>query len=783
MMLNEYNLREDKEMKKIYLLTLAIAILISNYMLPILAQTSHEIRVHDVNDTLTVNRLEKEPKEEGIDLRGQGTVGEQMTKKESIDSNPENEMTKDYDERQEILEELFIYNDERSQLGISYDEADPNEEYLLFEIFIEDQPNYNFITLVLSSVPTYFKVTNAFIMNASGTYNMAFQNRNGNIEFNSPTSLVNQGGTVKVYGKLDSTNYKNYIDEGNLGRNIVVNYTITYEDKEEWCAWLPSRIWLCYYPTITTRDHALAPTFKLHEVMSLHETAGGETLFPEKIFYGLLGANYKVEPEKSDSWIHVDTLGEAAGIFSRESVEVKFIYELNLIVAVKDQEVALGTDISLREPKSFIESVTLGDEVLTSQDYDVTFKNINVNTGRIGYNPNGIELELMLRASNLTTTVTVPVEVIWGSTLQIGSNNRWMVTGLSLVQELNDWKIYGTEGEGLLQNAIHPSWSTQDYLGLSLFSSNDTFVIDEVQPYYEDSWRGEEQRSAVNERFSSQSVNLGDVLKVWHAELDVSEMIRVHHDGKNTPVTLREETKSLYFELTKTGYRELMFDQVGIRGGTIFTDTTEAELDNQISDYLDLSQTSTVEIVGFIDYPDRSQSGMSTGIIRVQEELQSTRTMVQKDYEVTFEVERSESLSFLDVPNELKFKTTTIQSQMTIIGREDPDWALSIEDTRSDGEPWSLMVTANPLRSDKTGHEIEGAIIFKKEDEIYHLSSTSSTLVIENSEMEIKVTEVSWNHDEGLLLQMRPGEARATTYTTTITWTLQTGPPNVLDVE
>gem|GEM_PF-1804229 len=164
-------------------------------------------------------------------------------------------------------------------------------------------------------------------------------------------------------------------------------------------------------------------------------------------------------------------------------------------------------------------------------------------------------------------------------------------------------------------------------------------------------------------------------------------------------------------------------------------------------------------------------------------EEETTFTMGTEDAIVTavYEEIKWEGIRFLDVPEVLEFENTTIQNQMTAIHRQDPNWSLSIEDTRSEGDPWSLMVSADPLRS-MDGHEIDDALVFKRGDKIHFLSQ-GSAFVYEEKTVGKGIIPISWNPYEGLLLHMRPSEARATTYTTTISWTLQSGHPNVLEGE
>jgi len=169
--------------------------------------------------------------------------------------------------------------------------------------------------------------------------------------------------------------------------------------------------------------------------------------------------------------------------------------------------------------------------------------------------------------------------------------------------------------------------------------------------------------------------------------------------------------------------------------------------------------------------------GESNSQIADEESEETVLTMGTADTTVRAEYERSGTLKFLNVPAQLKFRNTTIQSQMTTIQRADLDWFLTIEDTRLEGAPWSLMVSAEPLKSLDGQHEIEGAVIFKKDDRTYFLNEGSAPVHAEAT-VGSGERKIHWDPDEGLLLQLNLIEARVTTYTTKVSWTLSSVYPN-----
>ena len=144
---------------------------------------------------------------------------------------------------------------------------------------------------------------------------------------------------------------------------------------------------------------------------------------------------------------------------------------------------------------------------------------------------------------------------------------------------------------------------------------------------------GNEQNFNANIRFNNTSPNItsGDILEVYHRE---PQRIFI---GSGLDQTLPLSNNRAYLELTNAGYRLLQFDRVVSRKGNITTETSDEDLDNRIAEFLDTSDTPNIEVVGFIEYPDRSTIGSSSGKIRVQE-LLSTGRFIQKDYTVDFEI-------------------------------------------------------------------------------------------------------------------------------------------------
>ncbi|MFP8918494.1 WxL domain-containing protein [Enterococcus innesii] len=213
-----------------------------------------------------------------------------------------------------------------------------------------------------------------------------------------------------------------------------------------------------------------------------------------------------------------------------------------------------------------------------------------------------------------------------------------------------------------------------------------------------------EQNTVVNTRFNNTSPDIthGDILEVYHRQPQRMFI----GDGLDQPLSM--SNNRAYLELTDGGYRLLQFDRVITKNGTITTETSDGALDDRISDFLDMSGTPNVEAVGFVEYPDRSTIGSSTGTIRVQEKL-STGRFVQKDYTVDFEIK---SLSQSDIGNQITFRAQSSNFNAT-----------------------RLVLDGNRLHASSPGMFIINgtAAVIEYSMDIYRLNSSTEVISTENN--------------------------------------------------
>jgi len=738
-------------MKKIYSFAVAITIIASIYLSTILAlaYTNKENSVENMD--LNIPTLEA------------GEEGEEYKQEAGpfLESSTRNTVHK---------------------FGVHHDEADPEKRYLLFELPIHQLSMDRFEQLTFVNLPKYFEVTDAaYVLPGIGmtvalniTY-VTVQYLTMDIEQNVNPAM---DATIKIYGHLNPNNYLDYIENGVLDDD---GYTIYYAKFTNDTIHLQTR-----YSTV--------PTFKLHEAVSRHETALGETLFPETTTYGLLGEDYHLEPEESDDWVLVDILGEATGTFGREPAEVTFIYDIAEVTFIFDQvsveyhspQFLLGTNINNLNPSDWV-TLYRGDDEISEEEYEVELLQ-GISTWSVGRRA----LRVQITYNGVREAVYIPAQVIWGSTINI--SGAWWYTEYEF-RSVAAYTLHPGEGitfapgqeASSLRYPSLPQAYEEIFSRFSILSGREKIVIEETEPIFEFETIRSYTPTELAEQFDRQSggkpvpVTVGDVVESWHVFQNLHDYVEDELDKRlwnvlienNQRVNASAGLNTVYYEVMEDHFRPLVVNQGSAIKGQISYRTSNLELEQRIHEFIDLP--AGVTPIKFTEYPDRSTGGETRGVILVEEELASGN-IIQMHYEIPFEVDGFLSLN---IPENIQFKTTDIRIGETIIPRKDDYWSLSIEDSRLEREPWELVVSADPLDAVDTDHRLDHVLVFKKGDRTDFLSQGSA--IVHRETLGSSVREISWGEDEGLLLKMNPIEARATTYTTTLYWTLRNVRPNVLD--
>ena len=122
----------------------------------------------------------------------------------------------------------------------------------------------------------------------------------------------------------------------------------------------------------------------------------------------------------------------------------------------------------------------------------------------------------------------------------------------------------------------------------------------------------------------------------------------------------------------------------------------------------------------------------------------------------------------------IKFEAYVVSDEKSLIFRQDPNYAIQVTDTRTSGGNWYLYAhILNPLTSNQ--NTINSAIVFRNNSINNILSATPMLVYTGKWENANKITEISWNELEGILLAVDPKtNYKKGDYTTEIYWQVLT---------
>lgn len=102
----------------------------------------------------------------------------------------------------------------------------------------------------------------------------------------------------------------------------------------------------------------------------------------------------------------------------------------------------------------------------------------------------------------------------------------------------------------------------------------------------------------------NQVVNYGDIVRAWQTE--TSKNWLYENEQKKA---YNDSGKSVYYEITTSGYRPLHFNQLTTKTGKISIYSTNQYLDEHITDYIDLKGYSNISV----------KSSLNIQILRLQD--------------------------------------------------------------------------------------------------------------------------------------------------------------------
>ncbi|EAG5589637.1 BspA family leucine-rich repeat surface protein [Listeria monocytogenes] len=156
---------------------------------------------------------------------------------------------------------------------------------------------------------------------------------------------------------------------------------------------------------------------------------------------------------------------------------------------------------------------------------------------------------------------------------------------------------------------------------------------------------------------------------------------------------------------------------------------------------------------------------------------QTKKEVIVEDDIVKINVDYTGKLGFKETPKTLSFNDNFISVFTSTIGRKDENWGISIEDTRMQKQPWNLSVKQVTSFVSTAGDTLTQVLIFRKNgQEDIGIDTTISADVYSEDKLDKNDYFISWSKNEGLLLKVPPGKAKAKQYQTELQWNLKDTP-------
>ena len=149
-----------------------------------------------------------------------------------------------------------------------------------------------------------------------------------------------------------------------------------------------------------------------------------------------------------------------------------------------------------------------------------------------------------------------------------------------------------------------------------------------------------------------------------------------------------------------------------------------------------------------------------------------------EEQEITY-IYTTDSLSFFSVPEKLSFNNGSISNRFQEIKRTDKQWKIIVEDTRLIKSNWRVTAKLPKQFEDNLGVPLQSdLLLFRKagQPDQWITNASEITVFDGNSSEDKELYDVSWNENEGPLLQVAPGTVKVGTYTGVMSWNLVDAP-------
>ncbi|MDT1940324.1 MULTISPECIES: pectate lyase-like adhesive domain-containing protein [Carnobacterium] len=138
-------------------------------------------------------------------------------------------------------------------------------------------------------------------------------------------------------------------------------------------------------------------------------------------------------------------------------------------------------------------------------------------------------------------------------------------------------------------------------------------------------------------------------------------------------------------------------------------------------------------------------------------------------------------LEFVSAPSSISFgEDLKVSAKNQIYGIETMKDNLTVQDSRAIKSSWTMTAKMVSILTSTSGHELPNAVRYSSNGESTIINQTATTIMEHTNKNDDPLTiNDTWSKEnEGLILKIDGGKAKAESYSGTIQWTLQDTPPN-----
>ncbi|MDA2703010.1 M60 family metallopeptidase [Bacillus cereus] len=245
-------------------------------------------------------------------------------------------------------------------------------------------------------------------------------------------------------------------------------------------------------------------------------------------------------------------------------------------VTAKLQKVVVGMDVDKLDPKEFVQV----------KDGEVVGFVEKPNTSKIGEQKVKIETKDAFGNKKITEA---PLEVIYGDSLVFHANDNAIRSVVTLQHDKKE--LHAT----FTGNPVHYRYVNEEYMGITLYDQNGNTKKRVTA-------EGQETSKKFAEQVSGMQFEYGDVVKVFHAELD---RLKWYQNNSLAGQGKAKVEKELFFKVTEKGFErmETLQEVKAVPQKVVIgTDVEKINAKNFV-------EVKDGEVVGFVEKPNTTKIG------------------------------------------------------------------------------------------------------------------------------------------------------------------------------